>query len=144
MVYVPQDYRVIQEIQLKFDDEVVQLLNQMEQYDTDDSNSYEEMLSLEYQRLQEESISKLYHQLEEGVAFSQLMEDTKPGSSNTFNYVCEDTTRHSPLGGQPGGRGDPAGRGVRPAGAAAAGGGPESDLDRSPEPVAAGDSGGDF
>ena len=95
VVYVPQDYRVIQEIQLKFDDEVVQLLNQMEQYDTDDSNSYEEMLSLEYQRLQEESISKLYHQLEEGVAFSQLMEDTKPGSSNTFNYVCEDTTRLS-------------------------------------------------
>ena len=81
MVYVPQDYRVIQEIHLKFDDEVVQLLNQMEQYDTDDSNSYEEMLSLEYQRLQEESISKLYHQLEEGVAFSQLMEDTKPAAA---------------------------------------------------------------
>ena len=57
VVYVPQDYRVIQEIHLKFDDEVVQLLNQMEQYDTDDSNSYEEMLSLEYQRLRNRSPS---------------------------------------------------------------------------------------
>lgn len=95
VVYVPRDYRIIQEIQLKFDDEVVQLLNQMEPYDTDDSDSYEEMLALEYQRLREESVPGLYRQLEEGVSFSQLMEAIKPGSSSTFNYVCEDTTRLS-------------------------------------------------
>lgn len=93
LVYVPEDYRVIQEINLRFDDEVIQLLNEMKQYDTDDNNSYEEMLFLEYQRLQQEALPQLYSRLNQGESFLSLMEEIKPGSSDRYNYVSANTTR---------------------------------------------------
>lgn len=95
VAYVPRSYRVIQEIQLLFDNDVIQLLRQMKQYDSDDSDSYEEMLSLEFQRLLEGNLPQLYDQLDQGTPFSQLMEEIKPGSSDTYNYISEDTTRLS-------------------------------------------------
>lgn len=96
LVYVPQRYRVLQEIYLRFDDEVIQLLEQMKQYDDEESDSYEEMLALEYQRLREGALPELRRRLEDGTSFASLMEEVKPGSSSTYNYVSENTTRPVP------------------------------------------------
>ncbi|WP_186565807.1 hypothetical protein [Lawsonibacter celer] len=95
LAYVPQRYRVLQEIYLRFDDEVIQLLEQMKQYDDEESDSYEEMLALEYQRLREGALPELRRRLEDGTSFASLMEEVKPGSSSTYNYVSENTTRLS-------------------------------------------------
>lgn len=95
VVFVPEEYRMIQEIYLKFDPEVVELLMQMKPYDSDESDSYEEIRALEYERLQKGRLPDVQKRLAEGTPFQQIMEEVKPGSQDTFNYVCQNTTRLS-------------------------------------------------
>lgn len=95
VVYVPEPYRMIQELYLQFDSEVVQLLREMKSYDTEESDSYEEILALEYERLREGRLPQMQEQLNNGESFQKLMEENKPGSSSTYNYVGEGTTRLS-------------------------------------------------
>ena len=95
VVYVPEPYRMIQELYLQFDSEVVQLLREMKSYDTEESDSYEEILALEYERIREERLPQTLERLNNGESFQQLMEENKPGSSSTYNYVGEGTTRLS-------------------------------------------------
>lgn len=95
VVYVPEPYRMIQELYLQFDPEVVQLLREMKSYDTEESDSYEEILALEYERLREGRLPQVQERLNNGESFQRLMEENKPGSSSTYNYVGEGTTRLS-------------------------------------------------
>lgn len=95
VTYVPAEYRVIQELPLEFDSEVIQLLKQMEEYDTDESDSYEEILALEYQRILDEVLPGVLARLEEGEPFAQLVEEMEPGGGTKFNYISEETTRLS-------------------------------------------------
>lgn len=93
VVFVPETYRVIQEIYLRFDDDVIQLLTQLKTYDTEDNDTYEDMLKQEYKRLRENALPQLRERLSGGAGFAQLMEEIKPGSSTVFNYVGAGTTR---------------------------------------------------
>ena len=86
---------MIQELYLQFDPDVVQLLREMKSYDTEESDSYEEILTLEYERIREERLPQTLERLNNGESFQQLMEENKPGSSSTYNYVGEGTTRLS-------------------------------------------------
>ncbi|RHR06130.1 hypothetical protein DWX58_13450 [Pseudoflavonifractor sp. AF19-9AC] len=95
VVFVPESYRVIQELYLQFDSEVTQLLREMKSYDTDESDSYEEILELEYEKLQQGDVAQAQKRLANGEDFAQLMEENKPGSGSTYNYVGEGTTRLS-------------------------------------------------
>ena len=95
VVYVPRDYRVMRQLDLSFEQDVINILKQLETYDSVDGDTYREMEKNELRLLKEEKIPVIKGLLEQGLSFSQIMEETKPGSSKRVNYICQDSTRFS-------------------------------------------------
>ncbi|MEA4893828.1 MAG: SurA N-terminal domain-containing protein [Oscillospiraceae bacterium] len=94
IVFVPAAYRIIKEISLTFDADVIELLDQLKQIDTEDDTTYEDMLANELSLLNED-VASIRTQYAGGTPFSEIMEKYKTGSGDTVNYVAENSSRFS-------------------------------------------------
>lgn len=94
VVYIPRNYRVLQELTIKSTDDVIGLLKQMEQYDNEESNSYEEMV-LSEQAIQQQIIDSVRSRCAAGESFTDVCRSVAPGISLKTNYICAATTRFS-------------------------------------------------
>ena len=94
VVYIPRNYRVIQELTIKSSDDVIGLLKQMAQYDNAESDSYEEMLRNE-QEIRENLIDTLRQRCAAGEVFAEACRKALPGVALKTNYICSATTRFS-------------------------------------------------
>jgi hypothetical protein len=94
VVYIPREYRVLQELTVKSADDVIGLLKQMSQYDNDESDSYEEMMQTEQSR-RGEVIAAVRSRVEAGDSFAQACAQAAPGVALKTNYICAETTRFS-------------------------------------------------
>ena len=94
VVYIPRNYRVIQELTVKSSDDVIGLLKQMAQYDNEESNSYEEMLYNE-QAIQQKLMDSVRNGCAAGESFAEVCRSVVPGIALKTNYICAATTRFS-------------------------------------------------
>mgnify|MGYP004517112103 CR=1 FL=1 len=95
VVYIPAAYRVLHEWDVRYDNEVIALLNQLEEIDTDESTAYEDTLAAEQTRAQEQ-LAAIRAQLAAGADFDTLYAAANDGASPRINYLCETTDRFSP------------------------------------------------
>ena len=95
VVYIPAAYRVLHEWDVRYDNEVIALLNQLEEIDTDESTAYEDTLAAEQTRAQEQ-LAAIRAQLAAGANFDTLYAAANDGASPRINYLCETTDRFSP------------------------------------------------
>lgn len=94
VVYIPQPYRVLQELTIKSSDDVIGLLKQMAQYDNEESDSYEEMLRSE-ETFRSQLIAAVRSRCENGENFAEVCAQAVPGVTLKTNYICSATTRFS-------------------------------------------------
>lgn len=94
VVYIPRNYRVIQELTIKSADDIIALLKQMAQYDNAESTSYEEMLRNE-QQTQQRLIDTVRQRCAAGETFAEACRNALPGVTLKTNYICSATTRFS-------------------------------------------------
>lgn len=89
-VYIPRPYRVLQELDLRFDDDMLSVLAQLKEYDTEDDDTYETLLASE-RALLEEKAQAVRARLAGGESAEALAAEY----GGRVNYICEDTTRFS-------------------------------------------------
>ncbi len=94
VVYIPRNYRVLQELTVKSSDDVIGLLKQMAQYDNEESDSYEEMLQSE-QAIRQSLIDTVRSRCAAGETFAEACRNAIPGVTLKTNYICGATTRFS-------------------------------------------------
>lgn len=94
VVYIPADYRVIQEWEFRFDNDTIALLNQMEEIDTEESTAYEEVLESERSLLQTK-IDAVRTRLAAGDSFDAVYAELNPDGAPKSNYISGSTTRFS-------------------------------------------------
>lgn len=94
VVYIPEEYRVLHEWEFRYENDVIALLKQLQQIDTDDSTAYEDTLAAEQARTLEE-IYMVQSLLRGGRDFDTLFAASNPDAQLRTNYISDDTTRFS-------------------------------------------------
>lgn len=90
VVYIPHTYRVLYELELRFDDDVRSLLAQLKEYDTEDDDTYETMIDSERTLLGQRA-EEIRAKAEAGVSLADLLAEY----GGRVNYFSEATTRFS-------------------------------------------------
>lgn len=90
VVYIPHTYRVLYELELRFDDDVRSLLAQLKEYDTEDDNTYETMMDNEHALLSQRA-GEIRAKAEAGTPLADLLVEY----GGRVNYFSEATTRFS-------------------------------------------------
>lgn len=93
IAYVPREYRVIKELNISVDEETIPILRDLKKYDTEEDDSYENILEQEMTKLKISTMSNAKKMLESGMSYDEVAE--KFDGKVSTNYICEDTTRVS-------------------------------------------------
>lgn len=91
-VFRPVETRVIKQLPIPFDDEVIDLINQLNAYGSKDEA--EKMRIDQYDRMSAK-VNNTMDRLKSGESFDTLIEEFSKNSSSAVNYVSERSTRFS-------------------------------------------------
>ncbi|MDR1579582.1 MAG: SurA N-terminal domain-containing protein [Synergistaceae bacterium] len=92
IVYRPADCRVIKQIYLQFDEDIIALINQFLTYDlTTDA----EAIRADQHKRQNARVEEILRRLRQD-RFETIMEEEKPGSGEEKNYICAGSRRFPP------------------------------------------------
>lgn len=94
VVYIPEEYRVLHEWEFRYENDVIALLKQLEEIDTEESTAYEDTLAAEQSRTLEK-IDSILALLAGGRNFDTLFATENPDGQLRTNYISEKTTRFS-------------------------------------------------
>lgn len=94
VVYIPNEYRVLREWEFRFEDDVIALLKQLKELDTDTSTAYEETLAAAQSRMQQ-TAGMVQSLLSGGSDFYALYENANPGKTPRTNYITKTSSRFS-------------------------------------------------
>lgn len=94
VVYIPSAHRVIHEWELRYENDVIALLNQLKQIDTEESTAYEDTLAAEQARTQK-LLEELRAELAAGADFDALYAEKNDGAAPHKNYIADESTRFS-------------------------------------------------
>lgn len=91
-IFRPVETRIIKQLSIQFDDEVIGLLNQLNAYGSEEEA--EKMRGDQYNRISA-TVNNIMDRLKSGESFDALMGEFSEDSSDTVNYVSERSTRFS-------------------------------------------------
>ena len=94
VVYIPSAHRVIHEWELRYENDVIALLNQLKQIDTDESTAYEDTLAAEQSRTQAQ-LEQIRGEIVAGADFDALYAEKNDGTAPHINYIGAESTRFS-------------------------------------------------
>lgn len=94
VVYIPTAHRVIHEWELRYENDVIALLNQLKQIDTEESTAYEDTLAAEQSRTQAQ-LEKVRSEIADGADFDALYAEKNDGAAPHINYIGAESTRFS-------------------------------------------------
>lgn len=94
VVYIPSAHRVIHEWELRYENDVIALLNQLKQIDTEESTAYEDTLAAEQSRTQAQ-LEKVRSEIADGADFDALYAEKNDGAAPHINYIGAESTRFS-------------------------------------------------
>lgn len=94
VVYIPSAHRVIHEWELRYENDVIALLNQLKQIDTDESTAYEDTLAAEQSRTQVQ-LEQIRGEIAAGADFDALYAEKNDGTAPHINYIGAESTRFS-------------------------------------------------
>lgn len=94
VVYIPDEYRVLHEWEFRYEDDVIALLKQLEELDTESSTAYEDTLAAEQARTLQ-TISMVQALLASGSEFDTLYENANSGKAPRVNYIAAGSSRFS-------------------------------------------------
>lgn len=92
VVFRPADCRVVKQLYLKFDEEVIGLIKQLEA--VDDTETADEMRNDQY-RILNKKLETIRKDLDSGEKFDTILEENEQGSSAGVNYITEASERFS-------------------------------------------------
>jgi hypothetical protein len=90
VVYRPVETRVIKQLYIKFDGDVISLINQLKSYGSDEEAK--KMQDDQYIRMTAK-VDDVISRLKSGTSFETIMDEFSEGSSGTVNYVSDLSTR---------------------------------------------------
>ena len=94
VVYIPSAHRVIHEWELRYENDVIALLNQLKQIDTEESTAYEDTLAAEQSRTQAQ-LEQIRGEIVAGADFDALYAEKNDGTAPHINYIGAESTRFS-------------------------------------------------
>ena len=94
VVYIPEEYRVLHEWEFRYENDVIALLKQLEEIDTEESTAYEDTLAAEQSRTLEK-VNTILALFAGGQNFDALFAAENPDGQLRTNYISEKTTRFS-------------------------------------------------
>lgn len=92
VIYCPVETRVIKQLYIKFDDDVISLINQLKSYGSEEEAK--KMQDDQYLRISTK-VDNTVSRLKSGALFETIMEEFSKGSSETVNYVSDLSSRFS-------------------------------------------------
>ena len=95
VLWIPEDYRVIRELNVQFEPETLAFFRDLKQYDDEESTTYEDLLKEEFAKLRLEKLKKITEEYAGGKTFAELCKEYDPGNENKLNYINEHSTRFS-------------------------------------------------
>ena len=90
VIYRPVETRVIKQLYIKFDGDVISLINQLKSYGSDEEAK--KMQDDQYIRITAK-VDDVISRLKSGTSFETIMDEFSEGSSGTVNYISDLSTR---------------------------------------------------
>lgn len=92
VIYCPVETRVIKQLYIKFDDDVISLINQLKSYGSEEEAK--KMQEDQYARMTSK-VEDIVSRLKSGTLFETIMEELSAGNNETVNYISDLSTRFS-------------------------------------------------